>query len=335
MDELGRIARRYLLGELSEGEQAAFEEKYFTDSQAFEQVLQAESELVDSYARGRLSTEARERVERSYMAYPRGRERVKFAEALAFRLDQIEDTRDAAGRSAVMPVSRWQKLLAMLRGQRPLLGLATALATLLIVVGGIWFFRENERLRLELAQTEAARDAQSKRELELEQQLADERRRGAAGLAGEEARANQLAAELERLRAGERMAQTNSVPMVRRMPAFASLSLTIGGVRSAETGGPPATLRIPSGTPKVQIRLNLKEQDYASYSVALRAIAGSEIFGRQGLRPKLTAARGRQLVLTLPARQFATGDYMLTLKGVSQSGEIEDVSKSIFRVEKR
>src|SRR5438128_12326880 len=92
MDDSGQITRRYLLKELSEAEQFAFEEKYFTDSRAFEQVLKTESELVDNYVRGRLSKRTRERFEQSYMAHPRGRERVKFAEALATRVDQIEDT---------------------------------------------------------------------------------------------------------------------------------------------------------------------------------------------------------------------------------------------------
>ena len=30
-----------------------------------------------------------------------------------------------------------------------------------------------------------------------------------------------------------------------------------------------------------------------------------------------------------------TGDYILTLKGISQTGEVEDVSRSLFRVEKK
>jgi len=59
MDELEQNTRRYLLGELSEEEQAALERSYFTDSNVFNQVLQVESELVDAYARGQLSTEMR------------------------------------------------------------------------------------------------------------------------------------------------------------------------------------------------------------------------------------------------------------------------------------
>jgi hypothetical protein len=39
--------------------------------------------------------------------------------------------------------------------------------------------------------------------------------------------------------------------------------------------------------------------------------------------------------LTLPASQVKAGDYILTLRGYRQSGELEDVSQSLFRVEKK
>jgi hypothetical protein len=37
----------------------------------------------------------------------------------------------------------------------------------------------------------------------------------------------------------------------------------------------------------------------------------------------------------VPARKFAGGDYILTLRGVNRDGEIDDLSKSIFRVVKK
>ena len=55
MNDPEQIATRYLLGELAEPEQTALEEKYFADPQLFDQLVKAETELVDDYARGRLS----------------------------------------------------------------------------------------------------------------------------------------------------------------------------------------------------------------------------------------------------------------------------------------
>ena len=82
MDELDKTMTRYLLGELSEQEQAALEKRYFADREVFNQLLQVEGELVDDHARGQLSTEMRQRFERSYLTHPSRRERVEFAKAL-------------------------------------------------------------------------------------------------------------------------------------------------------------------------------------------------------------------------------------------------------------
>jgi anti-sigma factor RsiW len=94
MNELERTMTRYLLGELSESEQSALEARYFADPQVFNEILETESELVDGYVRGQLANEVRERFERSYMAHPERSERVKFAAALAARLDQAEAAAD-------------------------------------------------------------------------------------------------------------------------------------------------------------------------------------------------------------------------------------------------
>src|SRR5262249_55885412 len=130
---------RYLLGELSESEQIALEEKYFTDPQVFKQVLQIESKLVDAYARGQLSNEMREQFEQAYLNHPARLERVKFARAFTARLDEIEASTIRAGQSA-SPVSWRQRLLAALSGHRPWVRFAMALATLLILLVGGWIF---------------------------------------------------------------------------------------------------------------------------------------------------------------------------------------------------
>src|SRR5713101_766427 len=98
MNESEQTMARYLLGELSDAEQAALEEKYFTDPQVFDKMVKTENELVDDYARGRLTPQLRERFEQYYLAHPKRRERAKFAQALATKLDQIEADHAAADR---------------------------------------------------------------------------------------------------------------------------------------------------------------------------------------------------------------------------------------------
>ncbi len=66
MNKSAQKMTRYLLGELSDSEQAALEEKYFTDPQVFDKMVKAENELVDNYGRGLLSPQSREKFEQYY-----------------------------------------------------------------------------------------------------------------------------------------------------------------------------------------------------------------------------------------------------------------------------
>jgi hypothetical protein len=322
MDEPEQIMKRYLLGELSESEQSALEEKYFTDPQFFNQILKAESELVDTYVRGQLSNEVRERFEQSYMAHPARSERVKFAAALATKLNQTEES-ETSSEQPVLQVSWWQRLLAALRGQRPTLRFSLALATLLIMLGGIWFFIESQRRQRELSQTQAASEAQQRREPEQSQPPANESRR-----------AEELATEQERVeRNPQQMPRRTPTPTSGSAPRSVYMALTVGGVRSGDTGQTP-TLVIPPGTTQARLQLLLKDDDYPGYHAALQMVGGAEIFSQRGVKPR-RGKTGASFIFTLPARKLSSGDYILTLKGINPDGEVDDLSKSLFRVEKK
>src|SRR4029077_2358510 len=113
MDESEQTMRRYLLGELSEGEQSALEAKYFADPEVFNQMLETESELVDGYVRGHLTRETRAQFEQSYGAHPARSERGAVAAAMATVIDQVEESMPGSEPSP-RPASWWQKLLASL-----------------------------------------------------------------------------------------------------------------------------------------------------------------------------------------------------------------------------
>jgi hypothetical protein len=302
--------RRYLLGELSESEQSALEEKYFADPQVFNQVLETESELVDGYVRGRLANEVRERFEQSYMAHPARSERAKFAAALTTRLDQTKEP--VTSREQLTLPSWWQRLLASLR-QRPTLRFSMALATLLVVLGGVWLFVESRRRQQnELAQTQAAREAQEQRE-----------RARLAQPAPDEAKHAQ--------RSPQQIPQPT--PTLDSAPRSVSLALIVGGMRGGDNTKIP-TLVIPPGTTQARLLLNLKENNYPSYRASLQTIGGVEIFSQKGVKPG-RAKTGASFVFTLPAGKLSSGDYVLTLRGINPDGEVDDLSKSLFRVEKK
>ena len=317
MDESEQIITRYLLGELSEGEQTALEVKYFNDQKLFDRVVQVENDLVDRYVRGLLSPETLDRIELHYLAHPKRRERAKFAAALAAKVNQSNAI--AVGSSAIAE-SWWSRLRNSMRG--PKLAWAFAIVLLLLAGVALWFVIEGRRLHQDLAKTEAERARHEQVERELKEQVANEQQRS-----------QQRSAELDRLRAEQRALQPSPTPTVNSAPSFVSLALTIGGVRGTETG-PPAVLVIPSGTQQVRIQLSLRENDYQSYQVVLQPAGGKEIFSRQSLQAR-TNKSGASLTLPISANKFTTGDYILTLKGVMQNGQVEDVSKSLFHVEKK
>src|SRR5262245_57822202 len=81
---------QYLLGAAAAEEQMAVEERYLSDQDFFEQVVAVEKELLDDYARDRLSTSERELFERLYLAHPKRRARAMTAVALVSTLDRLQ-----------------------------------------------------------------------------------------------------------------------------------------------------------------------------------------------------------------------------------------------------
>jgi hypothetical protein len=318
MDELEQISTRYLLGELSEQEQAAFEERYFRDPQVFNQVLQVESELVDAYARGRLSTETRERFESSYLKHQARRQRVEFAKTLTTRIDENEEARNQVSQSSrsTSQVSWWQSLLSF-GSERPKLRFAIALLAVLIVLSGAWIVVNNLRRQRQPTFTQAKQENQEQRQQDQQtpQQTPE--------------RQNQ---EEHTAQVSPGSTEPSPSPVI-KTPRTVSLALTVGGVRDA-SGGPTQTLFIPSDTTQAQILLNLKDDSYPRYRASLQKIGGPEIFTQTNLRPRISKA-GAKFVFTVRATQLTKGDYALTLSGFTPQGEVDDLSKSLFRVEKK
>lgn len=293
MDKLEQNMTRYLLGELSEQEQAALEEKYFRDPQVFNEVLRVESELVDAYARGQLSAEMRERFEQSYLKHPDRRQRVEFAKALTTRIDERPRAVQAASR-----ISWTERLFG------PKLRFAMALVVVAVALAGVWIFVNGRRQQ----QRQAAQVQSSPQPTQTSEK--------------KEERAAQVPPET-----------SSPSPIKNSSPPIVSLALTVGGVRSADSS-PTKTLIIPRDTTQAQLFLDLKDNTYSHYRVSLRQIGGAEIFTQTNIRPRSTKA-GARFVFKVPAKQLTSGDYVLILGGITPAGEVDDLSKSLFRVEKR
>src|SRR5688572_28098839 len=90
----------YLLGQLSEDEQAQIEQRYLADPDFHEEILAAERELIDRYVYGELAN--RELFETHFLSSPGRRQRVEFARALM----QSPAAKAPAGSQLALPVRR-------------------------------------------------------------------------------------------------------------------------------------------------------------------------------------------------------------------------------------
>lgn len=85
----------------------------------------------------------------------------------------------------------------------------------------------------------------------------------------------------------------------------------------------------------MRLQLNLREDNYFSYQVVLQSAGGETIFTSRQLSAGKIRSGGANLTLLIPPQRLLGGDYILTLRGISKTGDVEDVSKSLFRVERK
>jgi anti-sigma factor RsiW len=321
------LIKRYLLGELSATEQTALEDEYFLNRSKYEQLCRIEDELVDSYTRGTLNAVDRDRFERSYLLNPQRLRHVKFSQAFARVLDEELAPRSPIGfDKRVRETARnhrdhswWSQVIETLSGRSFALRLAFIIPALLISLGGLWFVFETSRLRTQLAEAQ--------REAEMQQQIA---RTQAETIAELEAQARTLAGEQKRLQAQVQSVKDGGSTL----PASASIifALAVGVLR--DTGQEPPSLVIAKGIQDIGLQLNLSEIKFPRYWVKLLTVDGKEIFSRKNVRSQ--TSRSAEFVLVhVPARKFASGDNILSLSGITSTGEVETLSKTIIKVRKQ
>ncbi|HEX2490427.1 MAG TPA: hypothetical protein VHR27_13530 [Blastocatellia bacterium] len=312
------LIERFLLGELSVAERAALENECLVDKARYDQVCRIEDDLLDRYARGALSLVDRERVERQYMTNPWRRRHLEFAKAFTQVIDEEPTARSAAKRSTV--ASLRSSLGDLPRGLRGAMWMTTAVAALLVVLGGTWLAIETSRLR--------ARLVGARREVEERLQREQTQARLITEL---EARYKKLADEHERLQAQLQAVQNTEPPPSHIAPIF--LTLSVEDFRNSGAQGPQA-LVIPRGATDARLRLYLPENAFPSYRVTLSTEDGNEVFSKNGLKPRADKA-GDFVIVNLPVSKLRTGDNVLALSGISPTGQVELFGKSLIKVRRR
>jgi hypothetical protein len=303
----------YLLGSLPEAETERFDELSFTNREFGETLSAAEKDLVDAYVLGELTGAELERFKFHYLASPLRRERVQFAQAfqvLAERNPPLSE--EAAKPSKKRKAPGW---FSSLQWAFPVMALV------FLLVGG-WFALENARLRHQMSESQARRDALVQREQELQKEL-DDRRSTNAKTEQELARVTEERRLLE-----DELKKDQQQPS---RPGEGSVFSFILTPQMRGIGQSP-TISIPADTQYVAVQLALESDDYPAYRVALLDPSTNQVLWRSG-RTKATG-NTRALSVRFRAGVLKPQTYLLRVSGVPPTGVPEIVGDYPFRVAK-
>ncbi|MBI1763972.1 MAG: hypothetical protein HYR56_21310 [Acidobacteria bacterium] len=299
-DNAERTIINYLLGGLTEEEEACFEDSYFNDDAQFEQLRGVKQELVDAYVRGHLDVPTRERFERHFLGSAAGRQQVAFAQALRQNLN----ARAAADTVTARPwLAGWRERWSSYNW------LLAAAATALVLISALgWFYRENRRLRQELAQVQNTQAESARQMAALQQALA-------------QVQAQPTATPAVTPPTPGPKASTQPKPVA--IPALVLLPFG----RSNDV----PEVRVPAAAPRLPIQLTLNFDPGATACTAvLRGLNGAVVARHSKLRAR-KSGDALAVIWTLAAAALPPGEYEVTLTGQAAGQQLKQ-SGYRFRV---
>jgi hypothetical protein len=312
------VLHQYLLGELSKEERLQLEETYFADDDFFEQLLIAEDELITAYVHGDLSKSEMGRFETNFLASLEQREKVEFTKVLIKYFPASSVVKPPTIHPE--PVSWRHSFTAFFRSQSLALRYSFVVGLFVFVCSGLWLLLETRQLRAQLEQTQMERAALEQQEQKLQKQTADQRIRNdrlVEGLQKEQGRSDLLEQELAGLKS---------------RPHITSFVLTSSLIRGDKG---QKKLVIEPETELLQLRLNMEnDPGYKSYRAVLQTVEGDEIWKEDRLKIR-SSNFGKVAVMSLSPGLLTTGDYIVTLFGITQEGNSDDICDYYFRVVKK
>jgi len=325
---------RYLLGELSEQEQAQLEEAYFADDARFERFLAVKDDLIDAYARGDLTAEKRARFEQRLLASePRrqhvdeAKEFIRAVSAAALNEAIVNATPDELAEGSDVPW--WHSISRHFAFQSLVLRGAVA-ALLLVALAGSWaLVTRFQRQRAGSEQLRNQEAARSQQEGKGGQKVAPPINENSTDLA----RNNVTNLSTNRPPANSTLVpQPGTVNKQSTQPSSAQVASIFLAPFSSRGDSDSNSLLLRPDTRAVRLHLAFKGDDYSGFEVILRALEGEQVFHRRGLKARSSAA-GKNVTLTLYPSIFRRQDYIVMLNGLTAEGKLETIGEYYFRVE--
>lgn len=333
-DELKNLreGRRFLLGEMTDAERSAFEQRFVADEDLFEQTRVCEDELIEAYAREMLSATEREKFERAFLTTERRRERVVFTRQMLRQfagekeIAVAKKTEAAAGNTSVR-----DSIIGFFK--TPGLAFGAALAILLLIFGG-WLILRNANKTEIAQQNNGASPTPFETILPKSNQSLQPSQNAAINSemqTPEIAETNKINSEQKKA-APEKNSNArnlNSQPKEERNapivnPVFA---LVAGTVRSE---GKTQQLSLPKNAGTVSLLLNLESTDYKIYSAEIVDADGNIVYSNNNLK-----AKNSKINFSVSAAKLTRGDYVVKLSARNSNNETESVADYAFRVNRK
>jgi flagellar biosynthesis regulator FlaF len=311
--------RRFLLGEMTDGERTAFEEKFIAeDSGLFDEINVAEDELIESYIRGTLSSTEKRKFEQNFLISETRRQRVAFTREMFDKL--AADGKSAAKKIEAVAESPsvWNSITQFFKTPRLAFGAALVI---LILVFGFWLlvFKPSEK-RNEIVQqiTPTPTISNTPQKVEENQNVAVDSNVSSAN--APETNKNSPSNSQEN-------PNKNQLKEAIPKPIVATIALFAGTVRSE---GKMRVLELTKDTKGANFELNLENSDYKTYRAEIVNADGNVIY-RSG---KINARRSK-LNAFFPTAKLKKGDYFVKLYGFNSSDEEESAADFQFRVNQK
>ncbi len=136
------LIRRFLLGELDEGERQRVEELFMVDGGYRESVLTVESELIEDYLEGSLSEHEGGRFAERFLSSPGQRRKVQVLRAVKkYAVVEVASHSPPAVEESPQHKPAWRQMLESLRPSAPYVYAAAAALIIAVVLGGLWAIR--------------------------------------------------------------------------------------------------------------------------------------------------------------------------------------------------
>jgi hypothetical protein len=322
-DELKMEAeiRRFLLGEMSEDERSAFEEKFVENDELFERIRVVEDELIESYIRQTLSPVEKEKFEQSFLKTEQRRRRVEFTRTMFDKLAQpiaaVKKTETAVAKPPV------RALIADFF-KTPKFAFGAAFALLVLIFGG-WLLLRNQN------QTEIARQITPTPTVQIEQtnqnQNLPQNQNNSVNINTADKNPDNKNA-LPNVNRETPSKNQNTNTQKQESPVITPVLALFSGAVRAE--GKMPELNLPENARGANLQLNLESQDYKNYRVEIVDADGNLVLKNNNLK-----AKNSKINLFVPAAKFRRGDYIVKLSALNPQNETESVADYAFRVNRK